>query len=354
MRPRSLNVHGRGGPVLNPLHPACVAGGSSGGSAAAVASGACDFAFGSDTGGSVRLPASYCGVVGFKPSYGRISRHGLVAYASSLDTMGILARDVRMVERVFDTVKGRCALDMTAWARSEPTAPPPGTLTVGLPSELFPGELSAAALRNVERVLARLGVGLRRFSMRSLQHALPAYYITSMVEASSCLARYTGQHFGTVPAIIPADASFRDRVALFRALGFGAAVQERLAMGEALATDSSAHEWAQEVRDALRQEYAAAFTTHGVDFLACPTAATGPPALGVALWPGAPGAAPAEWASDLLTVAASLVGAPAISVPAGPNSRPEDTVGVQLMAPVGRDEELLRFAAAAAAADTLS
>lgn len=333
----SHTLHSRSGPVLNPRHRGRVSpGGSSGGSAAAVAAGFCPFALGTDTGGSVRLPAAYCGVFGFKPTYGRISRHGLVSYASSLDTVGILAASLEWTRRAFDCVKDRPEGDMTAIRRRDRVLlKRPEDISIGIVDELFPANCSAKVLDAVERALLRItgmGAKTKRLRLPALRSALPVYYVTAMVEAGSCLARYGNGQFGPpAPALLPAELPFAQRLELTRCLGFGEQVLERIEMGAALA---SAYGRAQELRAEMRAALDSAFSQ--VDLLLCPTAPSGPPSLASVL----EGGAGEEWDADALAVPASLAGLPALSLPLGL----EQGLGLQLIGPHCRDEELLHLA----------
>lgn len=305
-------------------------------------------ALGSDTGGSVRLPASYCGVIGFKPSYGRISRHGLVSYASSLDTVGIISGSMDLLRTAFDVLKESSDGDMTAWQRREPIMKirkkPQGPLTIGIVDEMFPkGIVSSEAFQNVEILLERLeGVRVKRVSLPSLSKALWAYYVLSMVEAASCLARYSGRYWLKAHGGSLNDAGLNSR--------FGAEVQRRLVIGNAMSSAEQHQKQYQEAlhtRESIRAELQGLFDQ--VDMIVSPTAATGPPVLKdinktpLRTTNHVIDVEDAEWATDILTVPASLAGIPAISVPVGPNDLPSNCIGVQLMAPNGRDEELLGF-----------
>lgn len=299
----------------------------------------------------MRLPASYCGVVGFKPGYGRISRHGLVPYASSLDTIGIISDSMELVRTSFDVLKGSVDGDMTAWQRKDPVSPlrkQSDVLTVGLVEEMLPeGVVSPGALHNVELLLERLkGVRVKRVSLPSLSKALWTYYVLSMVEASSCLARFSGRYWLKTFGGAIDDYGLNTR--------FGAEVRRRLVVGNAIASATHSQRHYQEAltrRAAIRAELSALF--HDADVIVSPTAASGPPLLpesigGKSTPPICVDAADSldvdgdeEWAADILTVPASLAGLPAISVPVGPSVDPASCIGVQLMAPHGRDEELL-------------
>lgn len=338
----SHSMHSRSGPVLNPHWPerSVSPGGSSGGSAAAVAAGFCRLALGTDTGGSVRLPAAYCNIFGFKPTYGRISRHGVVTYASSLDTVGVLAESIEWIKWAFDCMKDKLTGDMSAAPRtSKPVHKPIDKIAIGLVDELFPANCSANVMDAMERLMAHLthkSIKIKRLRVPVLQSALPVYYITALVEASSCLARYGTARFApSPPAILPAGLSFSEKQELTRYLGFGEQVLERIEMGTALASGplhQNPYGKAKEARTEIRKALESAF--HEVDVLLCPTAPTGPPSLADVLESEAD-----EWDADALTVPASLAGLPAISIPL-PGSLGH---GFQLIGAHGRDEELLHL-----------
>jgi aspartyl-tRNA(Asn)/glutamyl-tRNA(Gln) amidotransferase subunit A len=203
----SFNLHSHHGPVINPRYPqeSRLAGGSSGGSAAAVAMGSCFAALGSDTGGSIRLPAAFCGVVGFKPSYGAISRWGLVAYASSLDTVGIVANKVSDVRLVFDVIKGQDPKDSTSWeidssSRHEKLKDLNG-IRIGVPQEYNIEGISPKVMDAWSEALYQLekqGAEIVPISLPNTKYALSAYYTIAPAEASSNLARYDGIRYGTI------------------------------------------------------------------------------------------------------------------------------------------------------------
>ncbi|KAH9074850.1 amidase signature enzyme [Lactarius deliciosus] len=270
----SLNIHSVHGPVVNPYqHPASAvewhvgerrsAGGSSGGSAAAVAAGMCDVALATDTGGSVRLPASYCGVVGLKPSYGLISRWGVVSFADSLDCVGIIGKNVASTSRVYDVLSKFDERDPTA-ARSSTREKAQELsseqmveglscsrdltgLHIGIPQEYFPASLDSSIVspfRRVVRALKTRGATVLPVSLPSTRYALSAYYVIASAEASSNLARYDGVQYGShVP--LPPGAIARspaDVYAHSRTAGFGAEVKRRILLGTyALTAEYASH-----------------------------------------------------------------------------------------------------------------
>ncbi|KAK0547565.1 Trimeric GatFAB AmidoTransferase(AdT) complex subunit, partial [Tilletia horrida] len=266
----SENVHSVYGPALHPHYSSTrrrAAGGSSGGAAAATASGQCDLSLASDTGGSIRLPASYCGVWGLKPSYGRISRWGLIAYADSLDTVGLLGRELEPVRRAYGVLDSVDARDPTAVgrayrseaerlvsarlaqiggggggggrdddARGRQRRPLPlAGMVIGVPREYFPAELSRAVVRVVRQTLRRLkaaGATLRSVSLPHTERSLGAYYVLASAEAASNLARYDGIRYGFRKESDPADlAAGEHPYAATRSAGFGPEVQRRILVG---------------------------------------------------------------------------------------------------------------------------
>ena len=338
------------GPTRNPHDRSRVPGGSSGGSAAAVAAGIVPIALGSETGGSVRQPAAFCGVVGVKPTYGRVSRYGLVAYASSLDHVGVFGATVADAARALEVIAGPDPRDATALA-----APPPALLatvagvgavpggrplvgrTIGMPREYFPEGLDAGVrarcLRALE-ALRELGATVREVSLPHTALAIPAYYIIAPAEASSNLARFDGVRYGRR---VPAE-SLRTMLERTRAQ-FGAEVTRRILLGTYVLSAGyydAYYRQAQRVRAAITADFTRVFS-EGVDLLFTPTAPTIAPALGALTDPYT------MYLGDCFTVPANLAGIPALSVPVGrADGLP---VGGQLMAPHGADVRLLEVAA---------
>ncbi|HLW59812.1 MAG TPA: Asp-tRNA(Asn)/Glu-tRNA(Gln) amidotransferase subunit GatA [bacterium] len=306
------------GPTRNPWDPTRVPGGTSGGPAAAVAAGEATLALGSDTGGSIRQPAAFCGVVGLKPTYGRVSRYGLVAFASSLDQIGPLARDVRDAALLLQVIAGHDPADATS-ARVEVT-PYLERLTgeirgkrLGVVREFFAEGLDPAVGATVREAIAtcrRLGAVCEDVSLRLAASALPAYYIIAPAEASSNLARYAGVHYGH------RSAEARDLETLYsrtRREGFGAEVKRRIMLGT-YALSAGYYEAfylrAQRVRTLIRQDFEAAFARF--DALIGPVAPTTAFRLGEKVDD------PLQmYLSDIYTVPLNLAGIPGISVPCG-------------------------------------
>jgi len=328
------------GPTRNPWDTARTPGGSSSGSAAAVAAGLVPFALGSDTGGSVRQPAALVGVSGFKPSWGRVSRYGLVAFASSLDQISPLARTVRDLELVYGILAGPDPRDAT----TEPTPPPPpfaagdlAGLRVGVLGDLGDGldPQVAAAVEAAVEVLAALGAEPRAVRLPHAHLALPAYYVVATAEASSNLARFDGVRFGPRAE---GDGSLAGMMAATRGAGFGAEVKRRILLGTYALSAGYHDAWyerATRVRRLVRADYDAAFEQ--VDVVVGPTAPT--PAFEL----GAKRDDPlAMYLSDALTVPASLAGLPAASVPCG--TAAGLPVGLQVVGPRLEDALVLGVA----------
>ena len=326
----------------NPWDLSRVPGGSSGGSAAAVAGGLAAGAFGTDTGGSVRQPAAFCGVVGLKPTYGRVSRYGLIAFASSLDHVAPLALDVTDAALLLGAVAGHDPLDATSVDVPVPdyAAGLGGGvrgLRVGVPDEYFGGGLDPEierAVRAAIDVLRDLGATVERVSLPTTQHGVATYYIVAPAEASSNLARYDGVKYGLrVPGKDLIDMAGRTRAA-----GFGPEVKRRIMLGT-YALSAGYHDayygQAQKVRTLVRREFEAAFAR--VDLLAAPTTP------GVAFEHGAKTDPLAMYMNDVYTIPASMTGLPAVSVPCG-FSAAGLPIGLQLIGPALDEATLLRAA----------
>jgi aspartyl-tRNA(Asn)/glutamyl-tRNA(Gln) amidotransferase subunit A len=330
------------GPTRNPRDPSRVPGGSSGGSAAAVAAGEAFFALGSDTGGSIRLPAAFCGVVGLKPTYGRVSRYGLVAFGSSLDQIGPLARDVRDAALVLGAIAGHDPNDATSlpWEVPDYAASLDRDvrgMRIGVPAEYFAAGLEqgveAAVRAGVER-LRGLGAEVDEVSMPHTRYALAAYYVIAPAEASANLARYEGVKYGY------SDRSGPDIWEMFarsREGGFGAEVKRRIMIGT-YALSSGYYDayylQAQKVRTLVKGDFDKAFERF--DALVAPTCPT------VAFPIGAKTDDPVSmYLTDVLTVTVNCAGVPALVVPCGESEGLP--VGMQLIGPAGGEEKLLRL-----------
>ena len=328
----SSTEHSAYGRVLHPLDPERVPGGSSGGSAALVAAGVVPAALGSETGGSVRQPASFCGVVGIKPTYGRVSRYGLVAFGSSLDCVSVFGRTVSDAERVLAVISGVDPLDPTTANRPalEPGSPPAslaGT-TVGIPREYFPADLHAgvrAACDSAIAMMKELGARVVDVSLPHAGYAVPTYYIIAPAEAAANLARFDGARYG---ARQHTDGDVRALYRATRGKGFGAEVRRRILVGTYVLSagyHDAYYNRAQAARARIAEDFTRAFAS-GVSYLFTPTTPT--PAFKAGEKTDDP---VAMYLADIFVCSANLAGIPAMSIPIG---RFEGLpVGGQLMAP---------------------
>jgi aspartyl-tRNA(Asn)/glutamyl-tRNA(Gln) amidotransferase subunit A len=334
----SSNENSAYGPVLNPWDRTRVPGGSSGGSAAAVASGAAPWALGTDTGGSIRQPAALTGIVGLKPTYGSVSRYGMIAFASSLDQAGPLTRDVTDAALLYGQMVGHDPMDSTSLQHPEaivlPTAERLDGLRLGVPEAITGEGIEPGVFARFEQTLKlaqELGATVQRVRLPHAEHGLSAYYVIAPAEASSNLARFDGVRYG-----LRAEAS--DLLSMYtktRHDGFGDEVKRRIMLGTyALSSGyyDAYYGKAQRVRTKISEDYKNAFET--VDLVVTPTAPT------VAFALGAKTADPLEmYLNDLFTVPISLAGIPAISIPAGLS----DTlpVGFQMAGPAFSENRIL-------------
>ncbi|MBC7788464.1 MAG: Asp-tRNA(Asn)/Glu-tRNA(Gln) amidotransferase subunit GatA [Anaerolineae bacterium] len=314
----SSTEHSAYGPARNPLDPSRVPGGSSGGSAGVVAGGIVRVALGSETGGSVRQPASFCGIVGVKPTYGRVSRYGLVAFASSLDQIGVFGASVHDAATVLEVIAGRDTLDSTSTERPVPSYREAAAKTmkgvvIGRPREYFASSLDpriAALCDGALAQLRELGAVVKDVSLPNTDLAIPVYYIIAPAEASSNLARYDGVRYGRR---VTGDglSGMYERT---RSRGFGAEVTRRILLGTYVLSAGyrdAYYKRAQQVRTLIAEDFHTVFTA-GVDVLFTPTA----PSTAFEL--GAKTDDPyAMYLSDIFTVTANLAGVPAMSVPIG-------------------------------------
>ncbi len=329
------------GPTANPWDAAHVPGGSSGGAAAAVAARIAPYAIGSDTGGSIRQPAAYCGVTGLKPTYGAVSRYGLIAYASSLDQMGPIARDAADCAAVLDIICGPDARDGTSLNHAHPSyleslsADLRGK-RIGVPDECFGDGLDpqvAAAVRGFAETLRSCGAEIEPFSFPMFRYAVPAYYLIACAEASSNLSRFDGVKYG-----YRADGC-EDIVSLHkktRSEGFGSEVKRRILLGTfALSTGyyDAYYKKALQVKSLIKRSFDEAFARY--DMILTPVAPTTAPLLDQSL------SEPLKmYLSDIYTVSVNLAGLPGISVPCG-FDRAGLPIGGQLIGrPLGEQEIL--------------
>ncbi len=336
--------------TANPWDLACVPGGSSGGSAAAVAGRECVAALGSDTGGSIRQPASFCGVVGLKPTYGLVSRYGLVAYASSLDQIGPLATTVEDAAILLSAIAGYDPQDATSlkvgipdytqFLTSSKVKKPLKGLRIGLIKETTgPGVQAevATAIQEAQDTLRGLGATVKEVSCPRFSYGLPTYYIIAPSEASANLARYDGVNFGYRESA----ESLLEMYTKTRAQGFGSEVKRRIMIGTyALSAGyyDAYYLKAQKVRTLIKEDFAQAFEQ--VDLLMSPTAPT------TAFQAGSKTADPLSmYLSDLMTIPVNLAGLPGMSLPCGfdPQNRP---IGLQLIGNVLREDQIFQVASA--------
>jgi aspartyl-tRNA(Asn)/glutamyl-tRNA(Gln) amidotransferase subunit A len=341
----SSNENSAYGPVRNPRDESRVPGGSSGGSAAAVADGLATVALGSDTGGSIRQPAALCGVVGVKPTYGRVSRYGLVAFGSSLDQIGPFARTVEDAARVLRVVAGRDPMDSTS--SEAPVADYLATLEagveglrIGVPTEFFGEGLDAGTRERVEAAIAALrdnGASIVEVSLPHMKYSTACYYIVATAEASSNLARYDGVRYGFRA---PGVETLRDMYRETREEGFGAEVKRRIMLGTYVLSSGyydAYYDKALRVRTLIERDFTTAFER--CDVIATPASPT------TAFPLGAKTDDPLQmYLSDVYTITANLAGVPGVSVPCGESEGLP--VGLQLIAPHFGEATMLRAARA--------
>jgi aspartyl-tRNA(Asn)/glutamyl-tRNA(Gln) amidotransferase subunit A len=333
------------GPTRNPWSLDRVPGGSSGGSAAAVAADECIAALGTDTGGSIRQPAACCGVVGVKPTYGRVSRFGLVAFASSLDQIGPFTKDITDAALILNHICGYDSLDSTSVNRNVPDytralVNDVSGMTLGVPKEYF---ATAGIDPEVEkavwsalRELERQGATIKEISLPHTEYAVAAYYLIAPAEASSNLARYDGVKYGYRTM---EETGLREMYELTRSEGFGAEVKRRIMLGTyALSAGyyDAYYKKASQVRTLIRRDFEQAFAA--CDLIVTPTAPTPPFKLGEKMHD------PLQmYLSDIFTIPANLAGLPGISMPCGLSSQGL-SIGLQIIGNVFAEETMLRCA----------
>jgi aspartyl-tRNA(Asn)/glutamyl-tRNA(Gln) amidotransferase subunit A len=346
----SSNENSAFGPVRNPWDTARVPGGSSGGSAAAVAAGLCAIALGTDTGGSIRQPAALCGVVGIKPTYGRVSRHGVVAFASSLDQVGPLARTAEDCALALEAIAGRDPLDATSIDAPVPRygdacRESAAGLVVGVPEEFFAAGLDPEIAALTRTAIGRLeaeGARVLPVALPSSVHSLATYYLIAPAEASSNLARYDGVRYGP-RAGGPEAGDLHEMYAKTRAAGFGPEVKRRILLGTYFLRAGYYEAYylrAQKVRALIKRDFDRAFEK--CDLIATPTSPVAAWRLGERSVAGDP---LAMYLADIYTISCNLAGLPGLSVPCGfvDGRLP---VGLQLIGPALGEARLFRVAAA--------
>jgi aspartyl-tRNA(Asn)/glutamyl-tRNA(Gln) amidotransferase subunit A len=332
----------------NPWDTTRVPGGSSGGSAAAVSAGEAIAALGSDTGGSIRQPASFCGLVGLKPTYGRVSRYGLIAFASSLDQIGPLTKDVADSALILKVIAGHDPMDSTCTNEAVPDFLQQiengdvGNMTLGVPEEYFSEGLSPEIERSVRTTIARLeerGAAVREISLPHTDYAVAVYYVVANAEASSNLARYDGVQYGF------RAGEFENMIDMYsetRRQGFGDEVKRRVMMGTFVLSSGYYDAYflrAQKVRRLIKNDFEQVFDD-GIDCIVCPTTPTPAFALGEKTDDPL-----TMYLSDIFTISANLAGIPAVSVPCGftDGCLP---IGVQIMGRAFGETEILTVARA--------
>jgi len=358
----SMGTNSYAGPVRSPWQNGdVVAGGSSAGSAVAVATGSCLGSIGSDTGGSVRLPAAYCGVVGVKPTYGRVSRHGLIAYASSLDCPGLHTTSVKDAALLLEAIAGydhqdptSSTVEVSKWSQKLPdkdNAQPLQGLRIGIPKAFAVQEMSndmAAAWREAAERAAQAGAEVCDVELPLTKYALSTYYTIATSEAASNLARYDGIHYGFSHRDASSTSNDQDLYLETRTRAFGPEVQRRILVGSfALSSEaySEYFEKAQCVRRLLLQEMSALLSgseggpKSAIDALIIPSALGDAP-LGVATDTQTP---EELYLNDIMTVPASLAGLPAVSIPVGLSSQ-DLPLGMQVISQAFDEQMALNVA----------
>jgi aspartyl-tRNA(Asn)/glutamyl-tRNA(Gln) amidotransferase subunit A len=340
----SSNENSAYGSARNPWDTTRVPGGSSGGSAAAVAARQCHGALGTDTGGSIRQPAAHCGVVGLKPTYGRVSRYGVIAYASSLDQVGPMARSVRDAAHLLGAIAGHDPLDSTSVARPVPSyAAQLGGgvrgLRLGLPKEYFVEGMSPEveqAVRSAVRQLESLGATVEEVSLPHTEYAVAAYYLVATAEASSNLARYDGTRYGLR---VDQGAGLLDMYRQTRGAGFGAEVKRRIMLGTyALSAGyyDAFYLKGQQVRTLIRRDFEQVFSR--CQAIVTPTAPTTAFRLGEKTTDPL-----AMYLSDVFTISVNLAGLPGLSLPCGFDAAGLP-IGLQIVGQPFDEETVLRTA----------
>ncbi len=343
----SSTEHSAYGRVHHPLDAARVPGGSSGGSAALVAAGVVPAALGSETGGSVRQPASFCGIVGVKPTYGRVSRYGLVAFGSSLDQISVFGKKVDDAARVLAAISGHDAHDSTSaplppLALESPRRELTG-FTFGMPREYFPADLHGgvrAALDRTAHALQQLGATIKEVSLPHARFAVPTYYIVAPAEAAANLARFDGVRYG--PRHVGPEGDVQALYRATRGHGFGPEVRRRILIGTYVLSSGyydAYYRKAQQTRALLAEDFRKVFEEQQVDFLLTPTTPT--PAFKAGEKMEDP---VAMYMADIFTCSINLAALPAMSLPVGRSDGLP--IGAQLVGPMFSEARMLSVASA--------
>lgn len=332
------------GVTRNPRHPEHVPGGSSGGSAAAVASGECFAALGSDTGGSIRQPASYCGVVGMKPTYGTVSRYGLIAYGSSLDQIGPLTKDVRDCAAILEVIASHDEKDSTSMDRKDTDftaalVKDVQGMRIGIPRDYFKEGLDPQvkkAVLSVAEALQKKGAVLEEFDLSLVDYAIPTYYTIAAAEASSNLERFDGIKYGyRTPGVEELHPMYKKT----RSEGFGPEVKRRIMLGSFVLSSGYYDAYylkALKVKALIKKAFDEAFAKY--DMILGPVAPTTAPLLGESLLD------PIKmYLGDIYTIAVNLAGLPGISLPCGEDDKGLP-IGVQLIGDCFQEKKLIRAA----------
>lgn len=332
------------GPVKNPWNPAHVPGGSSGGSAAAVAAGECFMALGSDTGGSVRQPASFCGVVGMKPTYGTVSRYGLIAYASSLDQVGTLCRDVTDTAALLEVIASHDTKDSTSIPRRDTDFTASlqddvAGMKIGIPRDYFTDGLAPEVRRHVlaaAQALREQGADVEEFDLSLVEYAVPAYYTIASAEASSNLERFDGIKYGYRAGDCQ---ELHEMYKKTRSEGFGTEVKRRIMLGSFVLSSGYYDAYylkALKVKAMIKNAFDDAFAKY--DIILGPVAPTTAPKLGESL------SDPLKmYLSDIYTISVNLAGLPAIALPCGKDTNGLP-IGLQLIADRFQEKKLIQAA----------
>jgi aspartyl-tRNA(Asn)/glutamyl-tRNA(Gln) amidotransferase subunit A len=331
------------GPTRNPWDTSKVAGGSSGGSAASVAAFQASLALGSDTGGSVRSPASFCSIVGLKPTYGSVSRYGLISYANSLEQIGPFARDTHSCKLLFDCITGYDSLDSTSANKDQRKYRKRSKnnykkFKIGVPKELFGEGVQEVVKKQVWHIiqdLEKLGLKIEEINLPSVKYSLPSYYIIAMSEASSNLARYDGLRYGYRTS--DGSSNWNWIFSKNRRRGFGLEVKRRIILGTYALSAGYFNEYylkAQKLRTMIKTEFEKAFLKY--DLIVAPSMPILPFRLGERIEDPL-----SLYMCDISTVTANLTGVPSISIPCGVvNGLP---VGIQIMASNFREDYLFKI-----------